>query len=565
MKYKIVLDTPLDYEIVGQGDHYHDPTVGGEYTWLYTVVPTGTVLPEVQYEVLEELFLPKTHTAIMAEACNILGFPYKGNGHNAQQLVAGDLAVINDGMSDDAVNTALGAWTPPPPPPTRPNPPVIIDPDPVTCNRDFSHASPGVPSGRVTLADSQLGTEGVRRVKVNCIGLFYIESAYTDECGYYEMDNTITFDLWYVWGTTHVTPDVTYNIQFENDRARFRTTHLFTSILGQYEMTTTHIIGTWRAPHNGRNFHYTAGTDVHDEATRFWATAQANNALHDFYDFAAEPEIGIKPPPKRLELLLTDFMEGSGVAPMIARNYVTGGQMPLVSVAMVLGSCGITAATAVTPGWGTGVSAAATHIALRVALCPPDVLLGYDTPQFENFNCTRWRISDNFRELCYHEFAHASHYAKVGNTYWEWNMQYMVTHGNTDAIHPYGTGNQDGHERCEIIESWAWCIGHTFAHKKYGGLFNDCVWTRNYLLRLEEEYKQWSIIPTGMFYDLIDKNNDFSNSTEPMDGLTVKEIYGKLDAHTDTYRYFRDRMVELRPNRVNDIDTDLRVGYHLNY
>ena len=33
-------DYPLDYEVVSEGDYYHDPDLAGSiYTWMYTVVP----------------------------------------------------------------------------------------------------------------------------------------------------------------------------------------------------------------------------------------------------------------------------------------------------------------------------------------------------------------------------------------------------------------------------------------------------------------------------------------------------------------------------------------------
>jgi hypothetical protein len=572
----VLLDTPFDYEIKEQGSYYHDPAISGEYTYLYTVAQTDQPLPDVSYEVLEELFLPVTDANIMAEACRILEIPYKKAGLNSLQISPEDLPVITDDMTDDEVarigGTTAVPWHPPVAPIDGGGGPVVP-----TCNRSFNGSPDGVPSGRVTLDDSQLGTEGVRRIKMICIGMFYIESDETDDCGYYEMNRNIAFDVeFWFFGTQHIhiVPDVWYTTQFENDRARFRTTHIGTSILGQYEMTTTHSIGVWAAPHNGRNFNYNPGGNVNDEATRFWVTAQANNALHDFYDFSADTQIGIAPPPKRLEVLLNDFQGGSGVAPMIARNYATGGNLPAVNAGIVIGLCGLTVASAplaVTGPWGasvTALSAGATIIAARVALSPPDVIIGYNFRQglSGTGNCLdRWRQSDLFRSLCYHEFAHAGHYSKVGNTYWEWNMQYMVTHGNNpDNEHPYGSGTADGHERCEIIEGWATLIEYQFTHKKYPTLFGRCFNSNPYEQRLENLYKGWYIIPQGLFYDLEDNVADLGGN-DAMDGLTTAQIYSKLDAHTHGYKYLRDRLVDLRPTRAADIDRTMKQGYNLNY
>jgi hypothetical protein len=492
-------------------------------------------------------------------------------------------------MPDDEIARAGGTtatpWHPPVPPidggAGGPTPPPIP-----TCSRDFSNSPDGVPSGRVTLDDSQLGREGVRRILVICIGLFYIEADETDDCGYYEMRKDISFDIWYLLGTAHVVPSVWYNTQFENDRARFRTTHIGTAILGQYEMTTTHSIGIWAAPHNGRDFNYNPGNDLHDEATRFWATAQANNALHDFYDFADDSDVGIAPPPKQLEVLLVDFlMEGAGVAPMIARNYATGGHLPAVNAGIIVGLCGTAVVSSAIPVVGPGlstVSAAAAIIATKVALCPPDVIIGYDL-QGPGGSCgnNKWRQSDEFKGLCYHEYAHAGHYTKVGNTYWEYNMQYTITYGkkNTDGsvndALTYGAGNRDGHERCEIIEAWATLIGYYFTDKKYSTHFyNYCVTnTKDYKQRLERLYLGWDIIPQGLFYDLLDAptetetNNgpNLPTGTDNISDINIPSIYSKLDAHTHGFKYLRDRLVELKPNKAAEIDQLLRDGYHRNY
>lgn len=53
-----LFDFPLDYELKQVGEYYKDPTVTGEYTWLYTRVPVGYTPHEgIKYEVLEELFI----------------------------------------------------------------------------------------------------------------------------------------------------------------------------------------------------------------------------------------------------------------------------------------------------------------------------------------------------------------------------------------------------------------------------------------------------------------------------------------------------------------------------
>lgn len=51
-------DYPLDYEIAQGGDYYHDPDLpADQVTWQYTVVPVDYQFPNVQYEIIDDLFM----------------------------------------------------------------------------------------------------------------------------------------------------------------------------------------------------------------------------------------------------------------------------------------------------------------------------------------------------------------------------------------------------------------------------------------------------------------------------------------------------------------------------
>ena len=59
-----LIDHPLDYQIVRDGDYYHDPEIGEEeITWQYAVIPHGTAIPEgITYEILDDCYIPETGT-----------------------------------------------------------------------------------------------------------------------------------------------------------------------------------------------------------------------------------------------------------------------------------------------------------------------------------------------------------------------------------------------------------------------------------------------------------------------------------------------------------------------
>ena len=58
---------PLDYEIISSGSNYQDTT--GKPTWQYTAVKKGYQFdPNIQYEILEELYIPETVEATTTSA-----------------------------------------------------------------------------------------------------------------------------------------------------------------------------------------------------------------------------------------------------------------------------------------------------------------------------------------------------------------------------------------------------------------------------------------------------------------------------------------------------------------
>ena len=52
-------DFPLDYEIIGNGTYYHDPTLPDSATWKYGVIPMNYSLPSsLQHELIYNVFIP---------------------------------------------------------------------------------------------------------------------------------------------------------------------------------------------------------------------------------------------------------------------------------------------------------------------------------------------------------------------------------------------------------------------------------------------------------------------------------------------------------------------------
>ena len=68
----VLFDYPLDYEIAVEGSYYHDPDIPEDMpTWLYTAVPVDYVFPDVEYEILEECYIPDESKSRMSETSSV--------------------------------------------------------------------------------------------------------------------------------------------------------------------------------------------------------------------------------------------------------------------------------------------------------------------------------------------------------------------------------------------------------------------------------------------------------------------------------------------------------------
>ena len=145
-----MLDHPMDYKIVKEGDYYQDPEVPeGEITWQYAVVPTDFSFPEtITHEVLDSVYIAEHDTGTKA-----------------------------DGIDWDAVEREAFM---------------------ITGNEDMlapvTKGGGSTPSGRITITDDAFPDTviGVKGVKVSCNVFVKFANAYTDEEGYYEMSRSFS-------------------------------------------------------------------------------------------------------------------------------------------------------------------------------------------------------------------------------------------------------------------------------------------------------------------------------------------------------------------------------------
>ena len=149
-------DHPLDYEILEDGDWYHDPEVPDDrMTWQYAVVPKDFAFPDMEYEIIDECHISDSD------------------------------AGTKDGEGIDWEAVERQAYL-------------------MTGNEDLllpeTKASKVYPSGRITIVDEHAEggkPVGVKGVRVSCNSFVKFAHAYTDEEGYYRMSKKFSAKLRY--------------------------------------------------------------------------------------------------------------------------------------------------------------------------------------------------------------------------------------------------------------------------------------------------------------------------------------------------------------------------------
>lgn len=147
-----MLDHPVNYEILREGDYYHDPGVPeGRITWQYTVIGIDEPYPEhIEHEILDYCYIPEHAPSSKADD----GMDWASVEREAFRLTG------NAGM---------------------------LAPD----TRASGSASP---SGRITILDEKCSEtpEGLKGVRVSCNSFVKFANAYTDEDGNYSMDKSFS-------------------------------------------------------------------------------------------------------------------------------------------------------------------------------------------------------------------------------------------------------------------------------------------------------------------------------------------------------------------------------------
>ncbi len=153
----VLLDHPLDYDILVEGDWYHDPEVpDGDVTWQYAVVPVDFNFPPIEHQIIHNCFIPDISENTRAD-----GIDWEAVERQAYILTG------NESRLNDATETKATKVT---------------------------------PSGRITIVDDKANggkAFGVAGVRVSCNSFVRFAHCYTDRDGYYQMPKQFSANLRY--------------------------------------------------------------------------------------------------------------------------------------------------------------------------------------------------------------------------------------------------------------------------------------------------------------------------------------------------------------------------------
>lgn len=160
-----LLDHPLDYSIVQEGDWYHDPEIDEEeITWQYAVVDKDFKFPtNIKYEILDKCYLAEHD-----EKASFDGIDWEAVERQSFELTGNSEMIAQEGTKGEF--------------PTS------------------------YPEGHIKIVDDKLGkTIGVAGVKVQCNCFVKFANTFTDEDGHYKMGR-------------HFSSKVRYRLVFANKK-----------------------------------------------------------------------------------------------------------------------------------------------------------------------------------------------------------------------------------------------------------------------------------------------------------------------------------------------------------
>lgn len=284
-----------------------------------------------------------------------------------------------------------------------------------------------------------------------------------------------------------------------------------------------------------------------------WAQATIANAVEQYYDYCAIENIGT-PPDLRIWANRNKKDSYGGSAPMFTHGLKY-----------------------YTIKWDKWWSYAANILYIPVSNVLMNVFQWFLPDVIINYNINSLDNSTEICETVFHELAHTSHYQKVGPSFWDSYINYIVSYGS------YGDGKGVDAGLCAISEAWGFHMGWYLASKKYGtnadislSLIEDFIPQKRPYDYGFAHYVSGTTttniggwIPSGIFHDMLDTNIDYirydsgSSYYDNVDSYTNLKFYNSLENDVRSPQQFRDRLLLKNDNLdASDVKQLFKAYYY---
>lgn len=508
-----LFDYDLLYRVESDGEHYINPQLEDPlYTARFAAIPEEVELPEVPYQVIDDLFLDKSDLLLLAQSFFITDNSDDINGY-----------LFSGGLTESQVNEmepqAIEILEIPPMPttpcfesgytwqliqddlfvngqlsyiwvcqPTLPPPPPPKNECGCTFPNNITYASGCV---RVQNIGGMIPVQ-IATVKVNDNWFWnYFTTTNTSGC----------------WRINHsFSSKIKITVEFKNANVKAKDAGHWGSvrILRDY-------VGKFNNPpyNNVLVDYFSENTANSSKGRKYWAAAHTLNTVNNYRTRVSADGV---PLPKPGLNWINIAGTGQGSAPMV--QGVVFNSWPAFVAAFIPGVNVLMALT--------------THLT-------PDITNKYSTGE----------TAASFNRVGYHELGHASHYSLVGEGYWFGYRNHIINNGGYGSFGNFNPGSSPGRV----------ALGEAVAHyvmAKYDGDDNTDA---------EDNDFGNGFIPEGLLWDLEDDAPDWIlnpvNGANPVDiisGFTPSMLFDGLTPTStnsvQSVRAFRDNLSVLHLNTV---------------
>ncbi len=508
---EMLYDFPLEYEVIEMGEYYVEADfAAGIFPEYYAIVDSEFSFDLLPFEVVARLYVPEYDAKVVEKAFELTGNDYESYARNYTVTDPYDTTPEDGDENHDGGGGGGGTA----PPSSGGNYDSEFMTNDCGCRVYKDSRKPG---GCVNVWDTQYQElQGVRQVKVIMKDTWFTEDEVWTSDGDFNGDGRGCFNIHkrysnkaWMW------------VKFRNHRANIRGVR--GARLWEYAATVKDYIGVSFAPFNQMEVDYLQDNDNGSRERMYWYAATANNALHEYHDYANED--GILPPPNNLDITVFNW-QGTAAAPMLDEMWVDDF---------------ITSTTAYTVFAITGVIPVAGNLfVMYINMFSPDIAYFYGDDGLRN--------SDLVKQTFYHEYGHASHFRNVGQSWWRDMIDATIVND--------GWGDENGNDagRISIAESWAEFLGRTYAHRTYP---LEELSSRNPTWEEElETTLNWNSnhVPIGLHHDLIDgKGIELTSrnvdNTDPLmvndvaEGFSISQIFSSLNSSVTNVQQFENVLI----------------------